>query len=1042
MALGFSPVGCPSREIVQPDGELARSRLVRPMSPEALFRQYRDFGDAEALGAVFDRLAPELALIAAHLVGADAAEDLVQATFLDAIEQRDRWDGSRPLAPWLVGLLGMHVRRARRERGRSPDAGRLGHRGSDVDDRDGPAAAAVSRDTLALVRRTVAQLPPHYRTVLSLRLVDGLEVQAIARSLGVPLGTVKARLHRGLDLLRRTLPAGVAGAVAALGLAEPALGAVRAAVVDAAMRPGVGAGAGGAVGTGVGTLAVTGAWIMKQWIIGSAIVLVVFAGWLVVRSDAPEPGQTEAGSASPVGAVAAAPGEQSSSAAPVAAPATVERSIVPAATPRSRLGALRVAVVWRSDGAPVAGVQVELYRQGLRRAVRVVRTPDDGVARFADLPPGDYRASILALPHAPCEMQVEAGDEVERDLPVRGDARLRVMVTADDGVPWPGALVWALDHLGGPRGGRVLGRTDAAGVLEYRGLPPATVWARADGREPSRLHALPGDLARRSRSAPHELSLVLGGAAAAVHGVVTDPDGRTVPGATVAVAVVDEFGAVDDPVEVTTTTDAAGRFALTEVPVGERNIVAIAPGFAVIEARVETKAQEVAFVELQLRRGASVRGTVLDAGGQPAAFVLVTAGTDGGPIGIQHHGGQVQTARTDAAGRYRIDGIAPGSGRILIHVSPISKRAFTFVDGETHVFDVRPAPRAAIRGVLTDDAGKPLACWTVAAARHTFEAMPVSGLTDRGGRFELAVPAAHEFRLLVFAPNQGHTTPLSSRPRLVVSGVRPGAEPLQLEVPESAMGDAVLRGRVALPGDIDRVVLVLRGVVAGSAADVFDRVTVRAGDDPAFRFAPLPPGRYRIVGEFGRRGRVERDDIVLRAGEDHELAPLALGRRHEVRLRLLHRDGSAVKGANLRLDPGWVPFTEPRPGEYESPAVQPGQFEVSAFGPGIAPARFRVDVVDDTPIERTLAPAATVEFVMTPPSERQAWRGTLAIELRTADPRPLLQAIVTLPGEPNYTWSTGLLPGTYTLTVRGNQGTAKRTVTVGAGAQRFDVPLR
>ena len=1013
------------------------------MSPEALFRQYRDFGDAEALGAVFDRLAPELALIAAHLVGADAAEDLVQATFLDAIEQRDRWDGSRPLAPWLVGLLGMHVRRARRERGRWPDAGRLGDRRSDVDDRDGPAAAAVSRDTLALVRRTVAQLPSHYRTVLSLRLVDGLEVQAIARSLGVPLGTVKARLHRGLDLLRRTLPAGVAGAVAALGLVEPALGAVRAAVVDAAMRPGVGAGVGGAVGTGVGTLAVTGAWIMKQWIIGSAIVLVVFAGWLVVRSDATEPGQTEAGSASPAGAATAAPGERSSNPAPVAAPATVERAIVPAATPQSRLGALRVAVVWRSDGAPVAGVQVELYRHGRRRAVDIAHSADDGVVTFADLPPGDYRASIVALPHAPCEIRIAAGTAIERELPVGGDVRLRVLVATADGAPWSDAAVWAYDHLGGPLGGRLLGRTDVAGVLEYRGLPPASVWARAVGRMPSRLHALPSDLARGARPSPTEVLLVLGGSGAAVHGVVTDPDGRVVPDAIVAVAVVDEFGGTDDPPEVTTTTDAAGRFALSELPVGERNIVATAPGFAAIEARVETLADEVAFVQLQLRRGASIRGRVRDAGGRPVPSLPVTVGTDGGATGIQRHGGRLRTTRTDEAGDYRIDGIVPGNGRVLVHLQPVSKREFVFVDGEAYEFDVQPAPRGAITGVLVDEDGEPLAGWSVGASSGRFGAAPFATATDAGGRFELAVPAGRAYELLVFAPRQGHWTPFSSRPRLAVSGVSPGGEPMRLEVPDAALGDAVLHGSVALPdGEASRASLDLRGIVAGSAAVVVDRVTIAAGAAPTFRFEHLPPGRYRLACDFGGRGRIVRDDIVVRAGEERELGPLGLGGQVPVRLRLRRPDGAPVTGASLRLVPGWIALTESRPGEYESAPVQLGRFEVSAFGPGIAPAKWTIDVGDDTPIDHTLATASTVEFVISPRSERKSWRGTLAIELRATGPRPLVQAIVTLPGDPMYSWSLGLLPGTYTLNVRDNQGSVERTVTVGAGAQRFDVPLR
>ena len=77
------------------------------VTPEQHFLRYRERGDAEALGLVFDALAPELLLVAAHLAGGDHAEDVVQATFVDAIRQQDRWDAGRPLAPWLCGMLGL-----------------------------------------------------------------------------------------------------------------------------------------------------------------------------------------------------------------------------------------------------------------------------------------------------------------------------------------------------------------------------------------------------------------------------------------------------------------------------------------------------------------------------------------------------------------------------------------------------------------------------------------------------------------------------------------------------------------------------------------------------------------------------------------------------------------------------------------------------------------------------------------------------------------------------------------------------------------------
>ncbi|MGB3970279.1 MAG: sigma-70 family RNA polymerase sigma factor, partial [Planctomycetota bacterium] len=177
-------------------------------TPEALFARYRSTGDVQALAAVFDLLAPELLLVAAHLARGGAAEDLVQATFLDAMRHADRWDPTRPLAPWLVGMLGNHLRELRRQQQRVPDAARLESRVQAP-----PDAVAEANESLAAVHAAVERLPRHYRQVMSLRLVHGLELQQIAHSLGVPLGTVKVRLHRGTALLRRALPAGLAPAL-------------------------------------------------------------------------------------------------------------------------------------------------------------------------------------------------------------------------------------------------------------------------------------------------------------------------------------------------------------------------------------------------------------------------------------------------------------------------------------------------------------------------------------------------------------------------------------------------------------------------------------------------------------------------------------------------------------------------------------------------------------------------------------------------------------------------------------------------------------
>ena len=91
---------------------------MKPDSIEQLFETYRRTSDGTALGEVFDRTAQDLYRLAVHLVKDVAlAEDLVQNTFLAAIETAARWRSDRPLFPWLLGILTNKLRMYRRRAG-------------------------------------------------------------------------------------------------------------------------------------------------------------------------------------------------------------------------------------------------------------------------------------------------------------------------------------------------------------------------------------------------------------------------------------------------------------------------------------------------------------------------------------------------------------------------------------------------------------------------------------------------------------------------------------------------------------------------------------------------------------------------------------------------------------------------------------------------------------------------------------------------------------------------------------------------------------
>ena len=85
-------------------------------------RDFMDFQKSrspKSMARVFDKVAPDLLLVAYRLTrDTSAAEDLVQATFLAAMDGANRFDPERELGPWLVGILMRLASQERRANGR------------------------------------------------------------------------------------------------------------------------------------------------------------------------------------------------------------------------------------------------------------------------------------------------------------------------------------------------------------------------------------------------------------------------------------------------------------------------------------------------------------------------------------------------------------------------------------------------------------------------------------------------------------------------------------------------------------------------------------------------------------------------------------------------------------------------------------------------------------------------------------------------------------------------------------------------------------
>ena len=173
-------------EPAPPTGDLARSFKA---------------GDEAALREAYDRYGPAVLYLAGRGAASQTdAEDVVQATFVAAWLRRETFDPDRgSLLAWLLGIARRQVVDQYRSAARQT---RLVN--------EAPAKLAVSAGQPApehVVERLVVadelgRLPAEQQRVLRLAFYEDLTHPQIAAVTGLPLGTVKSHLRRGMARLR------------------------------------------------------------------------------------------------------------------------------------------------------------------------------------------------------------------------------------------------------------------------------------------------------------------------------------------------------------------------------------------------------------------------------------------------------------------------------------------------------------------------------------------------------------------------------------------------------------------------------------------------------------------------------------------------------------------------------------------------------------------------------------------------------------------------------------------------------------------------
>lgn len=182
-----------------------------------LVRRVVDGGERSAFDALVDRYADRLyGLLHRQTGDPDHAMNLVQETFFKAYRGLRGFSGEASFFTWLY-RIGRNVAAsaARYDAARPKVASSLDEPSKDGGETRGAAIAAQGGDPLddvlaeerrELVTKAVARLPADFREVVVLRDFEDRTYEDIAVLLGVAVGTVKSRLHRGraalADLLR------------------------------------------------------------------------------------------------------------------------------------------------------------------------------------------------------------------------------------------------------------------------------------------------------------------------------------------------------------------------------------------------------------------------------------------------------------------------------------------------------------------------------------------------------------------------------------------------------------------------------------------------------------------------------------------------------------------------------------------------------------------------------------------------------------------------------------------------------------------------
>lgn len=184
------------------------------ISDESLLLEYRATGDRQFFDRLVRRYEREIyTFLRRFLTDAQMAEDAFQATFLSVHLRAEQFEEGRRFRPWLYAIATNKAidtqRRNKRHKLRSLDAG-IHEQGEDRDsiasrwvgDLKDPHDEVVHLETRQRVQTALKELNVPTQQLLQMAVYQGMKYSDIGEALGIPVGTVKSRVHTAMKRLQ------------------------------------------------------------------------------------------------------------------------------------------------------------------------------------------------------------------------------------------------------------------------------------------------------------------------------------------------------------------------------------------------------------------------------------------------------------------------------------------------------------------------------------------------------------------------------------------------------------------------------------------------------------------------------------------------------------------------------------------------------------------------------------------------------------------------------------------------------------------------